>query len=138
MRSPPPSIYIDTEVRGTTSSNHSKTKRNKRTSCLKSEKVLQFDQFGQPLSFNFHRGNSSFRSSSGACLSLLIASITIAFTLQQILVLINYRGTQFLQTTALGYYDISHTFEQDDGLMIAIGLIDGSKEGEQRPFEEYL
>ena len=51
------------------------------------------------------------------------------------MVLFNYRGTQFLQTSALGYYDLEHSMTQDDGLMFAIGLFDS--EDEERPFEEY-
>ena len=52
------------------------------------------------------------------------------------MVLENYRGSQFLQTEALGHYEQDFTFEQEDGLMVVIGFNDLSlgKYGKQEEF----
>ena len=93
-------------------------------SCLNSDRVLRFDQFGQPLNFNFHHGNSEFRSVTGSCISLLILLLTLVFTLAQIIVLYRYNGTIFTQSEVLDYLDDDFVFEEKDGLHFAVGIFD--------------
>ena len=52
------------------------------------------------------------------------------------MVLKNYRGSQFLQSTALGHYEADFEFRQEDGLMLAIGVADLYSGGVQT-FDKY-
>ena len=93
---------------------------------MDSDRVLRFDQFGQPLNFNFHHGNSEFRSVTGSCISLLILLLTLVFTVGQIIVLYRYNGTIFTQSEVLDYFDEDDdfVFEEKDGLHFAVGIFD--------------
>ena len=94
-------------------SNSTAHRSSESRSCLKSEKVLYFDHFGQQLQFNFHHGSSTFRSSSGSCISLLIGLITLVFVVQQSIVLYKRKATTFTSTNVAGYYDEDFTFGKD-------------------------
>ena len=51
-------------------------------SCLQSEAILQFDQFGTPMMFNYYKGSATYRSPLGSCLSIFILLLTLGFTIQ--------------------------------------------------------
>ena len=107
-------------------SNKSEGSKQGKQSCLKSDKILQFDKFGQTLSFNFHNGSSVYRSSIGTCFSLLIGLITVVFTAQQCLVLFKRKATVFTSSPILGYNQEDYVFNQTDGLRFAFFLFDSS------------
>ena len=89
-----------------------------------SQRVLKFDQFGQPLNFHFHHGSSQFRSVTGSCLSVLIFITTLVFTVSQIIVLYRYKDTIFTQSEVLDYFeeDDDFVFEEKDGLRFAVAI----------------
>ena len=93
--------------------------------CLKSEKVLNFDQFGKPIMFNFFQGEEVYRSAQGACLSLLIVILTLSFTVQQFIALTNYNDTDFKTWIEYEFYEDNYvvSYEQDD-FQIAFAIID--------------
>ena len=75
---------IDAKVRGQATKTRTSSSKNEMgyKTCFNSERFLSYDKFGQPLSFNFHRGSATYRSNAGSCVSLLIGAITLIFTVQ--------------------------------------------------------
>ena len=100
-----------------------KTKKSKK-GILKSESFLKFDQFGSTMSFNFQGGSSTYRSPHGACISLLVMIITLIFTIERIIVLIDKEDTKFTTTMQYNSLEDTEAFTSDDGLMLAFGVLD--------------
>ena len=115
----------DSDIRSRNSHNSEhEGSSNDKVTCLKSDRVLGFDSFGQSLNFNFHRGSSLFRSSSGAFLSIVLQIVVLVFTVQQTIMLFKYKGTSFTSASVLGYHDSDYVFDESQGLNFAIGLVD--------------
>ena len=76
--------------------------------------------------FNFEGGNSTYRTASGACISLITWLVTLIFFVQQVQVLIERKGTTFSFSLAQDYLDVDDSFTKDDGIIIAVGVIDFS------------
>ena len=123
----------------------SKSKKEKRrkesNSCIKKEKVAQFDNFGTSIGFNFSEESSNYTSLCGSILTCSIMLLTFAFTLQSIVVLNGRKGTVFT-TTLEKEANEGRALTKDDGLQFAIGILDfGTSNWTDyygRDFEEYL
>ena len=69
--------------------------KKERKVCLRTKRLLAYDMFGSTVNLNFNDGESQYRSSCGAVLSLLFTLITLLFAIQQTIVLIDYKNTSF-------------------------------------------
>ena len=70
-------------------------KTNGSRNCLKSEKVLQFDNFGSQINLNYENGSSSYRSAIGSCLSIILYLLTLVYAMQNVQIMLNYKSSQF-------------------------------------------
>ena len=67
-------------------------------------------------------------------ISIIIMAMTVGFAIQQIMVLMSYRGTSF--TTSILYDEIDQSYEfgyESDGFMMAFSLIDARAPDFQDP-----
>ena len=101
-----------------------KEKRKRESnSCIKNEKIAQYDNFGTSIGFNFSEESSNYTSVCGSILTCFIMLLTFAFTLQSIIVLNGRKGTVFT-TTLEKEANAGRIFNKDDGLQFAIGILD--------------
>ena len=87
------------------------------------ERIVQFDHFGESVGFNFSENSSDFKSCAGALFTCLVMLVTLAFTVQNVIVLKEYQGTRFMNSIEKNG-NLGKTFSEEDGLQFAIGVID--------------
>ena len=98
--------------------------QKKKKGCLRSKRLLAYDIFGSTVNFNYADGETQYRSTCGALLSLSITFITLLFTIQQTIVLKNYEGTLFTTSIQKNSLEDDYTVTEEDGFQIAITIID--------------
>ena len=101
-------------------------KNTTKKDCLNSETVLQFDQFGSPMLFNFANGSTTYRSSIGSCFNVAIFVLTFGFMTQQINVLLSRRDTMFTTSIEYGYFEPEYELRRSDdfNFMLAFAVVD--------------
>ena len=117
---------IDTKMKGIQSQ-----------SCLSSEKVLQFDSFGSQINLNYENGSESYRSATGSCLSILLYFLTLVYAIQNLQILLGYKGSTFSTSTNVSYHDSSFIFSEEKGFQMAFAVADPSDPDGKFNFEEY-
>ena len=86
---------------------------------------MKFDSFGAPISFNYGEGSgATYRSTLGAFVYLSIMLLTLAFTVQQIVVMYT-RGLTTITTSELkDYQELGFSFKPENGFRMAFMILD--------------
>ena len=87
-----------------------------------SNKIKDFDDFGEAPSMKVKDGDDVIRSYCGACLSIILLAVTLIFLYSKAMVL--YKGTDvtIIGNYAEGAYTYENTFTANDGMFIAAAL----------------
>ena len=93
--------------------------------------VKRYDIFGQPVSFNFSEDSSDYKSLAGFFLTCAVFTITILFTVQNIIILRERDGTLITTAVKANYNDENRIFTEEDGFQIAIAV------GDSRTFPNF-
>ena len=96
----------------------------RKRNCNDLKAMKKYDIFGQPVGFNFSEDSSDYKSMTGLFLTCLVFTITILFTVQNIIVLRERNGTLFTTAVKANYNDENRIFTEDDGFQIAIAVGD--------------
>ena len=92
--------------------------------------------------FNIDDGAPIYRSALGACFTIFIAIVTLSFTIQQIGVVIEHKGTLFTTSIAINAVSDDEEFTVNNGFFIAFGIVDETTGGQGDPngvpLEEYF
>ena len=99
--------------------------------------MLQFDSFGSQINLNYENGSTSFRSATGSCLSILLYLLTLVYAIQNLQILLGYKGTSFSTSTNVSYHDSSFIFSEEKGFQMAFAVIDPVNPQQDFDFEEY-
>ena len=97
----------------------------RKSNCNGFKAMKKYDIFGQPVGFNFSEDSSDYKSMSGLFLTCIVFTITILFTVQNIIILRERNGTLFTTADKANYNDENRIFTEEDGFQIAIAVADG-------------
>ena len=89
------------------------TKRKR--SCNDFKAMKRYDIFGQPVGFNFSEDSTEYKSMAGLFLTCIVFTITILFTVQNIIILRARNGTLFTSAVKTNFNDENRIFTEDDG-----------------------
>ena len=78
--------------------------------------LKRFDIFASTVSFNYGNGTQSFATNAGGFLSICANLLGLLFLVQSLIILQQYRGTQFTYTQEIDYYDEDFSMSAEDGL----------------------
>ena len=98
--------------------------KRKGGNCDKFEGIKKYDIFGETIGFNFSEDSSDYKSLPGLFLTCIVFTIVFLFTVQNIMILRDRKGTLFTSTLKTNYYGDDKIFTEDDGFQIAIGIGD--------------
>ena len=91
---------------------------------------------------NYGSGTKNYKSLTGACFTLFVVVLTLIFSTQLILTLLQRNGTIFTQSLILDYYDDMDSFGVEDGFRFAFAIIDANTEDysdfQGREFADYI
>ena len=87
-------------------------------------KIRDQDPFSKAVNFNLDNQASEYKRIIGGCLYFIVMFITLMFILQQIIQIKERSGTLFTTSVAKNQIDSDYEFTSDDGLFLAVALID--------------
>lgn len=88
--------------------------------------IKSFDSYGEPVQVSY-KGDSSFKTTIGALVSLAMQGFMLAFTLTGLISLINYKNPSISQFTVLDSRDKNQEVNMDESYgEFAFGFIDFS------------
>ena len=95
-----------------------------KSSCAKVvEKAIVIDKFGKPFSFVLPNGAKEYKSLIGSILTLMTVITVCFYGIYKWQLLIEKEETSFSTRIDEGYFNnFNHTFSQDNGFNIALGL----------------
>ena len=79
------------------------------------QRCVQLDNFGRSVGFKFSENSSDYKSCAGALMTCLIMFVTLAFTIQNAIILKEYQGTRFMNSIDKNG-NLNRTMTQQDGL----------------------
>ena len=82
--------------------------------------------FSESKGFNFSEKSADYRSWVGSLASLLVFVLTLAATVQNIMILHKRDGTLIIEALDVKKNDETRIFTQDDGFKMAIAIYDYS------------
>ena len=82
-------------------------------SCTRSDFVLQFDTYGQPLSFNYPGGDSDYKSCCGSAISLFILLISLLYGGDLIFVCYTFAGNSYTSYGESNYFNSTSAFDSE-------------------------
>ena len=103
----------------------SENKRKGGKNYNKIEGIKQNDIFGETVGFNFSEDSSDYKSLPGLFITCLVFTITVLFTVQNIIILRDRNGTLFTSALKTNYNGEDRIFTEDDGFQMAIAIADG-------------
>ena len=108
-----------------------------KTDCGKlSEKVLKIDAFGRPFQFVLPNGSKSYKSLSGAILTIILALLVALYAIYKFELL--YKNEYELKvTTQDSSLDVDNYSSSENGFNIAIGLLNQDKVLIEDNYEQY-
>ena len=77
--------------------------------------LKRYDIFGEPVGFNCSEDSTKYKSIAGLFMTCLVFTITLLFTVQNIMILRDRKGTHFTSTLKTNYYGDDKIFTEDDG-----------------------
>ena len=87
-----------------------------RKRCEKTNKrLLDLDNFGQPINLNFPDGSPQFRGPLGACLNVLVTMVIWVYFAQGMTVLLARGGSKFTASVDEAFHPANYTFTVDNG-----------------------
>ena len=89
--------------------------KRKRGNCEKLQGIKKYDMFGETVGFNFSEDSSDYKSLPGLFFTCIVFIITLLFTVQNIIILRDRKGTLFTSTLKTNYYGDEKIFTEDDG-----------------------
>lgn len=99
-------------------------KSGEKRKCSFDTKLQSYDQFGQTFSMLIDDSRSALPSRVGAICSLVLLVVMIVFTGYKIDILTSKRKIDIIQAVKEFHFDDSHVFGAEQGLNIAVGLLD--------------
>ena len=86
------------------------------------QKILELDSYGAPISFNYANGSTLYSTGLGACLNIFVTLLTLTYFCNSLRVMFNYKGSTLTASVADSVFNYNDTITYNDGFRIAIGL----------------
>ena len=90
-------------------------------SCTRSDFVLQFDTYGQPLSFNYPGGDSDYKSCCGSVISLIILLVSLLYGGDLLYVCYMFEGNSYTSFDESNFFSSTDAFTGDK-FQVAVGF----------------
>ena len=95
--------------------------------CSRSEKILKYDDFGTPISFNYSDGSDQYRTPCGAGMSICVLFLSIGFLANNIYAMYTHKGNNVSNSTRYSFFKFSEKFTVKDDLRFAVGFYEDEK-----------
>ena len=97
--------------------------QDKAKSCYRSEKLLGFDSFGKSFNLQLGEGKDTLPSFLGALCSIATLILLIVYAGYKFSIMEGKKSVDIVQTVTENYFDGQYVFDVDQGLDIAIGVL---------------
>ena len=100
-------------------------RQSQRKKCDVGEKLLNYDKFGQSYGLHLDQGKETLPSKMGTFCSFLLLLTLIVYAGYKVNILQGKKSVDILQAVNKHYFDDDYTFGANQGLNIAIAVING-------------
>ena len=101
-----------------------------------SKKILDFDSYATPISFNFSNGSNMYSTGLGAFLSIFVMLITFTYLGSNMNVMVTNKGSSVFTSATDSAFTYKDTITSKDGFRIAFGL--DTRWGAEENISDYL
>ena len=98
-----------------------------------SQKLQEYDKFGQSFKLLIDEGRDGLPSKSGALCSILLLIIMLVYTGYKISILEGKKDIDIVQAVKENHFDNSHVFGAEQGLNLAVAVVHGRSRSQSQP-----